>query len=54
MLMYVALGLPLFLNPDNTFGIVMTKEESSWFGELCPWRSLDDLLSDFSGGILKV
>jgi hypothetical protein len=33
MLMYVTLGLPLFLNPDNTFGVVMTQEESSWFGE---------------------
>jgi hypothetical protein len=33
MLMYVTLGLPLFLNPDNTFGVFMTQEESSWFGE---------------------
>ena len=30
---FTTVSLPQFLQPNNTRGIVMTDEESSWFGE---------------------
>jgi hypothetical protein len=33
MLTYVSVGLPQFLNNNNTMGLIMDQEEATWFGE---------------------